>query len=248
MLSPTTRGRIAATLATLVALAAGALAGQQMLPASATTSTAPAPVLRATGNLIQGVVVDDSGRPVDGVQVGAYDAAGERVASAETYASNWPGGRQHGYFFVEVPRGSFTIKLTKPGYRPVVHEAGRITDRITKISMGEIEIQKVVAVATTTTASLVEARITTKDKGKVTVTVRPAKGGGKVTGKVEVRTGKNVLGEATLGKSTKGGTVTITLDKLRSGKHTLTAYFLGSAEHRASSSKRLTVTVTKPRR
>ena len=244
MLLPQSRARIAAALATVVALAASALAVQQMIPASAVGSAPSVRVAPAPASLIQGVVVDQVGRPVDDIVVKAVKATGEVAASALTYASNWPGGKQHGYFFVEVPRGSYTLTLAKDGYKSVEYDAGLITKRRKKISMGEIVIQKISA-PTTTSASLGKVSISTKDKGSVTVTVAPAKGRGTVGGEVEVREGKKVVGAAPLGKK---GTVTITLAKLAAGTHKLTAYFLGTADHKASSSKELTLTVVRKKR
>ena len=244
MLLENSRARVTAALATVVALAAGVLAVQQMVPASAVGAASSAPVFVAPANLIQGVVVDQDGRPVDGIKVRAFNAQGEPAASAETYASTWPDGRQHGYFFVEVPRGSYTLTLSKDGYKPLDYDAGQVTKRRKRISLGEIEIQKISA-PTRTSASLDRATISTKDKGSVAVTVAPVKGSDKVAGDVEVREGRKVVGAATLGKK---GTVTVRLDRLPKGEHSLTAYFLGTADHKSSSSKQLTLTVVRARR
>ena len=245
MLLENSRARVTAALATVVALAAGVLAVQQMVPASAVgAASSLAPVLVAPANLIQGVVVDQDGRPVDGIKVRAFNAQGEPAASAETYASTWPDGRQHGYFFLEVPRGSYTLTLSKDGYKSLEYDAGQVTKRRKRISLGEIEIQKISA-PTRTSASLDRATISTKDKGSVAVTVARVKGSDKVAGDVEVREGRKVVGAATLGKK---GTVTVRLDRLPKGEHSLTAYFLGTADHKSSSSKQLTLTVVRARR
>ena len=143
-----------------------------------------------------------------------------------------------------MPQGSYTLKLSRTGYETVEYDAGLITKRRKKISMGEIEIEKISA-PTTTSATLGKASIATKDKGTVTVTVAPVKGKGTVAGDVEVRAGKKVLGAATLGKK---GAVTVTLPQLPAGAYKLTAYFLGNADHRSSSSKQLTLTVSRKKR
>lgn len=70
-------------------------------------------------------------------------------------------------------------------------------------------------------------------------------GEGKVTGEVEVREGRKVVGTAIIGRK---ATVTLTLDRLPKGDHVLAAYFLGTVDHKASSSKHFTLHVTKPRR
>lgn len=240
MLPKKPRARVTAALATVVALAASALAVQQMIPASAAAPVSSVPVFVAPLNVIQGVVVDQRGRPVDDVTVVAVAADGSNDASEKTYEASWNGGPGHGYFGLNVHRGSFTLVLSKAGYKTVEYDAGQITKRRKKISLGEIEIQKVAA-PTTTVAALDKATITTKEAGSVAVMV---KGDGKVTGDVEVREGKKVVGEGTL----KKGSATVTLDKLPKGAHSLTAYFLGTADHKASSSKRLTLTVVKKKR
>ena len=240
MLSTKSRARVTAALATVVALAASALAVQQMRPASAAAPAPSAPVFVAPANLIQGVVVDQRGRAVDDVTVEAVKADGTNDAADQTYEASWEGGPGHGYFALSVHRGSYTLVLSKAGYKTVEYDAGLITKRRKKISMGEIEIQKIAA-PTKTEAALVKGSVTTREAGAVTVTVQ---GDGKVTGGVEVREGRKVVGEATL----KKGTVTVTLDKLPKGTHALTAHYLGTADHKASSSRQLTLTVTKARR
>lgn len=236
------RARVTAALATVVALAASAFAVQQMMPASAAAPASTALVAAAPDNLVQGVVVDQHGTPVDDVLVEAIAADGTTEASSFTYASRWENGPQHGYFFVPVKRGEYTLVLSKAGYKTVEYDAGRITKRVKKISMGEIEIQKVAA-PTTTAAELVKPTITTRDLGAVTVTVE-SKAEGKLVGDVEVREGRRVVGEATIVKKAKG-TVVVTLDKLPKGSHQLTAYFLGSADFKPSSSKPVTLQVVK---
>jgi Bacterial Ig-like domain (group 3) len=237
------RARVTVALATVVALAASAVAVQQMMPGSAVASAPATRAFVAPPNLLQGVVLDQAGRPVDDVEVEAVGADGGGAAADKTYASKRHDGPQHGYFYLFVPRGSYTLVLSKPGYRTVEHEAGQITKRRKTISMGEIEIQRIPA-PTTTLAAPVKARISTKESGSVAVTV---KGDGKVVGDVEVREGRRVVGEATIGKSAKGA-VTVTLDRLAPGDHQLTAYFLGTADHKASSSRQLTLEVIKKRR
>lgn len=240
---PKSRARLTAVLATVVALAASVLAVQQMMPASAVAPAPSAPVFVAPENLIQGVVVDQRGRAVDDVTVEAVKADGTNDAADKTYEASWEGGPGHGYFALSVHRGGYTLVLSKPGYRTVGYDAGLVTKRRKTISMGEIEIQKVAA-PTRTEATLAKATITTKNAGSVAVTVTdPADKKAKVAGDVEVREGKKVVGTATIGR--KGGAVTVTLAKLPKGAHTLTAYYLGSADHRSSGSKGLTLTVVK---
>jgi hypothetical protein len=233
-------------IATLLAACGVLLAAPHALSAEAATSDA-APVAAAAAEvhpLIQGVVVDQAGHPVDDVEVQATKADGTEQASALTYASDREDGPQHGYFFLEVTKGTYTVTLSKKGYKTVEYDAGTISKRNQKISLGELVIKKAAA-ATDTTAALQKATVTTKQRGQVTVTVSSK--GAKPVGDVEVREGKRVVGDDTLRKS-DGGTVTIDLDKLPKGQHELKAYFLGSAGFKASASKAFTLTVVKARR
>ena len=236
------RRRIAAVLAACGAL----LVAPHALPAQAATSHASrpaAPALAAVHPLIQGVVVDQSGDPVDDVQVQATKADGTPQASALTYASDREDGPQHGYFYVEVTKGSYTLTLSKSGYRTVEYDAGTITRRAQKVSLGELVIKRIAA-ATATRASLRKSTVNTRQHGEVTVTVTSK--GAKPVGAVEVREGRHVVGDATLRKSARG-TVTIELDKLAKGQHVLKAYFLGNSSFKASSSRSFTLTVVRAR-
>lgn len=236
------RRRIAAALAVCGAL----LIAPHALPAQAgTPDSAVAPARAAVKPLIQGVVLDQAGRYVDDVEVQALDEDGAVVATALTYESDWEDGPQHGYFFLEVPRGSYTVELSKKGYKSVEYDAGRITKKVKRISLGEIEIEKIGA-PSTTTAAPVAATVTTKDNGKVTVTVKSG-GTDKPTGKVEIRDGRKVVGDAVINKRDKG-TVVVSLDKLPKGSYDLKAYYLGSADAKASKSGAFTLTVVKKRR
>ena len=118
------------TVAVLVAAAAAFLVAPHALPAQAAThhdrAAAPAP---ATAHpLIQGVVVDQNGKPVDDVSVEAVKPDGTVQASALTYASNRPGGPQHGYFYLEVTKGTYTLALSRSEYEDgqPVHAVGLI--------------------------------------------------------------------------------------------------------------------------
>lgn len=68
---------------------------------------------------------------LDDVKVQARDAdTGVKVASALTYASDRADGPQHGYYYLEVPAGTFTVTFQKKGMRTtrttvVVPDSGR---------------------------------------------------------------------------------------------------------------------------
>ena len=233
-------------IATLLASCGVLLAAPHALPAQAAPShdRAAAPSAVEVHPLIQGVVVDQDGNPVDDVMVQATKADGTPQASDETYASQRADGPQHGYFYLEVTKGTYTLTLSKKGYQTVEYDAGTISKRGQKISMGELVIKKAAA-ATRTTAAPKKATVTTKQHGQVTVTVSSK--GARPVGDVEVREGKRAVGDGTLRKS-NGGTVAIDLDKLPKGEHELKAYFLGSGAFKASASKAFTLTVVKAKR
>jgi hypothetical protein len=237
----------------LAALAAAAalMLTPHLLPATAATShgvSAPVAASKAAARpLVQGVVTDQFGRYVDGVQVRATRADGTAAASAESYASAWADGPQHGYFFLEVGKvGTYTVTLSKKGYKTVEYAKVVVTRKRKVVSLGEIEIAKVLA-STTTSALLTKAAISTKDRGSVVVTVA-TKATKKPVGGVEIREGNKVVGSGVL-KSSHHGKLTVILEKLSKGSHTLRAYFLGSESLAASTSKRpVTLVVSKPRR
>lgn len=190
----------------------------------------------ARQKLVQGVVVDGRGQHLDGVTVQAFDDSGAPAASAETYANLAPGGTQHGYFWLDVPRGVYTVKVAEPGYVPVTLRAITIERGHPQASLGEITLLR----RTETSGRLADAGITTDDKGKVKVTVTP--GAQKPTGDVQVREGSKVVGSAELVARARGE-VTVTLRKLARGSHDLKVVYTGSELHQESTSSRLTLVV-----
>lgn len=232
------------TLAAAAALVAAALIAPQALPATAATHGGAAVTAPRTGqSLIQGVVTDQAGHYVDDVTVQATKADGTPAASAKTYASDRADGPQHGYFFLEVGRGTYTLTLSRPGYKTASYGPFAITKRRQTISLGEITIVRVLP-ETKTVAELVRRSVTTKQNGVVEVTVSAKDA--RPTGTVEVREGQHVVGEGRLKASDKGEIV-IGLDRLPRGTHQLKAYYLGSSALKASSSTSFTLTVTKGR-
>lgn len=231
------------TFAAAVALLAAAVIAPQALPASASPAGRAVTAQRAGQALIQGVVVDQAGRYVDDVEVQATKADGTPAASAITYASDREDGPQHGYFFLEVTRGTYTLTFSRDGYRTLVLDDLQIERARQKLSLGEVEIQKKLA-ESKTEASLVRRTITTKQNGEVVVTVSAR--GVKPTGDVEIREGRTVVGEDGL-RARDNGQVTIELDRLPRGTHELKAYYLGSPDLKVSASTSFTLTVTRGR-
>lgn len=243
-------------LAAVLTAGGALLLAPQALPASASTSgpasasssgPASAPHVAAVTAvvakpLIQGVVTDQFGRPVDDVKVQAVGADGTREASALTYASSRPRGPQHGYFFLEVRRGTYTLTLSRSGYVTRKLSRIKVTQRGQRVDLHEIAIHKRLP-ASRTRGALEEKVVTTKRHAQAVVVVAGAK---RPTGDVEVREGRRVVGEAALTSRDKGS-LTVRLDKLARGRHDLKAYYLGSRVLEPSGSKGFTLTVTKPR-
>lgn len=237
--------RTAAVAAGLVTGLAAFFVAPQALPASAAPHPSPGVTVERAGQaLIQGVVVDQFGQYVDDVKVQAIKGDGTPAASALTYASKRQDGPQHGYFFLDVGRGTYTLKLTREGYKTLVLDDIRVAKARQKVSLGDTEIQKEL-VASRTDATLARKKITTKQSGVVTVTVSAK--GAKPAGDVEIREGRDVVGGGQL-KAGNGGRVTIILDRLPKGSHELKAVYLGSRSVKGSSSQTITLTVTKGRR
>ncbi len=91
-----------------------------------------------------------------------------------------------------------------------------------------------------TTSKLAKAKVPSKKKGKVTVTVK-APGLSNPTGLVQIKKGKKVLAKGTI-KS--GGKVVVTLPKLKKGTYKLVAFYAGNDQVTASKSKAVTLKVT----
>lgn len=238
-------------LRSTAALAVGAalVLTPQVLPASASTKDTAVAVAKPSrpspAPLVQGVVADQFGNFVDGVMVKATKGA-TAVASAETYASAWASGPQHGYFYLEVGKpGTYTITLAKKGYETVKYTGIEVARPKQKVSLGEIEIEKSPE-PTTTSAALVSRNVSTKARGAVVVTVA-SKATKTPAGSVEVREGNKVVGSGEI-KAANKGVVTVALGKLGKGGHVLKAYFLGSDTLEASASKPITLMVIKSRK
>lgn len=241
---------LAALTAAGLAAAGAVLAAPHLLPANA----APAPdpvraVVAATHRppLIEGVVTDQLGREVDDVSVEATRGhAATPSASALTYASDQEGGPQHGYFFLEVgKKGSYTVTLSKRGYRTETYGPIRIRRLGQTVDLGEVEIVRLYS--TTTSASLERRVVTTRQHGIVDVRVRTS-ATKRPTGVVVVREGRHVIGRDAVRRGDRGA-VTVALPRLPMGNHVLRAYFLGNDDGlRPSSSPGLTLVEKKGRR
>jgi len=236
------RNRSLAAALVLPLATVGLLAAGTSQTSAAQRHDVAAPTQRvATGPLIQGVVRDQAGHYLDDVHVKAVGSGGH--AEDLTYASNWPDGKQHGYFYLAVGGlGTYTVTFSKDGY-----VSQSLTTRVTReqrrVSLGEIAL-KVKPKATTTVARLKDASITTDDKARVTVQVSTQKPVGKVT----VKVGGKEVGSDTLTASDRGS-VTIGLPKQPAGTYQVKAFYGGSTGQNlaASSSEPVQLKVAKPR-
>ncbi len=210
------------------------------------TGLVASPATAAREKLVQGVVVDQGGRPVLGVEVAAVDEGGETVASDLSYENtNAEGDPQRGYFALHVgATGIFTVKLSKSGYISQTVSGVQVTRKHPVASLGEITLTKK-PIATETSGRLVDAEISTGDRGKVKVTVSPGKE--KPVGDVVVKNGRATVGSGEL-KAGDKGELTVTLKKLDKGSYDLKVVYAGSKFFKESTSGKLTLVVKAPKR
>ena len=189
----------------------------------------------AVGNArISGLVQDGSGHRLDDVLV---EATGDGEATQLTYADD--DGNGHGYFNLSVGRGTYSVKLSKEGYTSVTVDDVEISSRRARVDLGTIKLVKKL-VKTTTSAKFADDVITTREKGKVQVTVTPGKD--KPAGEIVVKEGRDTVGEADLTGSDRGFVV-VTLERLSRGQHELKVVYKGNKNFDGSSSKLITLTV-----
>ena len=98
-------------------------------------------------------------------------------------------------------------------------------------------------ISSKTTAKLVKAKIAAGKRGKVTFTVK-APGIARPTGKISVVVDGKVKLKVTL-KAKHKGKVTVTLPRLKKGKHKISGTYAGTATINRSTSRKVTLTVTR---
>jgi|GEM_PF-6365520 len=147
-------------------------------------------------------------------------------------------------------RGGKAIKgATAARYKLKATDAGtRITVRITATradypaaSSATSTAVKVAKIAPTVSAKLVKRSVKAGAKAKVKITIR-AKGVAKPTGKVRIFDGKKRIKTVTL-KARNKGRLTVTLPRLKTGKHRIKVTYLGTSQvaKKSSTVKKLTV-------
>lgn len=211
--------------------------------AGAASGAVPAAVASG-GSEVRGVVVDQAGRDVDDVLVQAVSDSGTVAASSLTYASEQPDGPQHGYFSLQVRRGTYDVTLSKDGYVSQTLEGVSVARRST-VNLGEVALEKQ-PVSTGTRSRLKDAAITAGERAKLVVTVT-TQGAEKAVGRVQVRAGGKIVGSGSL-RGEVGGQLTLTLDRLAQGRYPVKAYFLGSQVLKSSGSEKATLTVKRASR
>ncbi len=114
------------------------------------------------------------------------------------------------------------------------------SDGVTSASAanGSLSISKV---GTASSIKLSKKTIRASKKAKVTITVKAPGSSILATGKVTVKAGKKIVGTGTV----KNGKVTLNLKKLKKGSYKLKATFAGNANFGASTTKSITLKVTK---
>jgi hypothetical protein len=243
-----------------LAAAGGLLLTSHVLPASAAPATggdaaaAPAglrvgpPVGRAW---LVGVVTDQAGHPLDGVNVEAWStdpAATAPVASGLTYESTRNDG-QHGFFNLEVPiHADYVVVFSRPSgdVRDAFHTSeydggDPITVGLRKErELGTTELVHEGQVASRAAAALKPGSVKPGRTAKLTVTVT-SRFVAPVIGKVTV-----TLGGAKVTKkpvALRGGKLALTLTAPRKpGKYSVVATFAGSGTVQRSDG-RTTLTV-----
>lgn len=187
---------------------------------------------------IAGIAQDNSGHRLDDVLV---KATGSGEATQFTYADE--DGNGHGYFNLSVGRGTYTVTLSKEGYSSVTVNDVTV-GRGKRVNLGTITLAKK-ATKTTTTATLVDSVVTTREHGEVEVAVKP--GDAKPLGDIIVKNGRDTVGDATLTAS-KRGKITVEIEKLPRGTYELKVVYKGNKNFEGSTAKSVELTVKRARR
>lgn len=196
------------------------------------------PVSAAPDPKIWGVVLDGKGRPLLNVAVTAVDEDGEIVASDASYeGGDGEDSPRMGYFqLFPGSNGIYKVTLKKKGYATKRFSNVKIGRGQRVHSLGDITLRRM----TEASGKLVKKSIIFDRRGRVKVTVTPAKE--RPTGRVEVRFGKKVVGSGEL-KAKDRGELTITLKRLDKGRHGLKVVYAGSKFHAGSTSDKFTLKV-----
>jgi hypothetical protein len=175
-------------------------------------------------------------------------AAARETLTASTGTWQTTSGVSYGYqWFVD---GVAVAKATKSSFVVRTLDAGhQISVRVIASASGwaagtatstQVRVAKL---ASTTTATLADKKITRKQRGVLTVKVAMA-GYDVPLGQVQVKDGSKVIATVSL-STAKNGTLSIRLKKLKLGKHKLRVSYLGSVSTEGSAAKRVTLKVVR---
>jgi hypothetical protein len=197
-------------------------------------------------NTIHGVVVDQGGKKVDDVNVEAFNAkGGDPQASALTYA-NPDNDVKHGYFDLCVGRGTYTVKLSKDGYktRNGIDAGYLVWYGVHNSYLGELKLKKNMEDSTAkVTLSKDSIKVGDDAKGTVKITT----GGAVPTGKWQILVDGDKEDSGKL-KESDNGKFSFSVSGLSRGTHKIQASYDGDVYVNGSDSKKVAIDVVKKKR
>lgn len=204
---------------------------------SASASAAPVRIAANDGNasLVNATVPTVEGAAEVGQTVTATDGTWNVANSDLTFTYQWVTG---GSPIVGATASSFTIPTSFVGDDLAV----TVTAHLGTVASSATSVAVTPTWGSSTKISIKDSKITTKQRAKVTVTVK-ADGSGKEVGKVVLHYGSKKLTDV-MKKSDKGS-VTFTLPRLKKGKYVVSAEFVGTATVASSVSPEKKLTVKK---
>ena len=197
-------------------------------------------------NTIHGVVVDQGGKKVDDVNVEAFNAKDDGpVASALSYAS--PDNEvKHGYFDLCVGRGTYTVKLSKAGYktRNGIDAGYLVWYGVHNRYLGELKLKKNME---DSTAKLTLSKDTIKVGDTAKGTVKITTDGAIPTGKWQILVDGDKEDSGKL-KDDDNGKFSFSVDGLSKGTHKVQASYDGDVYVNGSDSKKVSLDVVKKKK
>ncbi len=244
-------GSGALALSLVPALGSSSVAAVPQVSAAESAALLSAPEAPPQGRAwIEGQVVNQAGRPLDGIVVEAYrygdDASMARradvapVASWITYADPDVDGPAHGFFRLYVPRngpgdGLFVLKASSLPDASDPYTPQLLDDEVVYVGGGKRgivedfgEIEMSLARRADSFVDVTASRSTSRSgrQGRLTVSVS-SPDVSTVTGKLRLNIDGRSRGTRNLTRSDRGRTA-VTLPRLRPGRHVIKVDYLGS--------------------
>ncbi|GAB3195372.1 hypothetical protein GCM10027062_02130 [Nocardioides hungaricus] len=252
------RTRVAAALAAAVALAAGALAVQQLLPASAATpgpGSSRAVVLKAPKGpgvgeaWIQGYVQDRAKRYLDDVLVQAFvrgQEDGEPAATALTYAPDYRDGNGWFRLYGLEPGSRYVVRFSTPDrddpFKTLTVRTGRVADRAV-VDLGTTTMTLQRKVTADLTAQFRDASVKPSQRARLVVSMTSSDVD-PVSGDIWIRVDRDDPWSSPL-KAENAGRLVLKLGRYRLGTHQVQVSFGGNdAVKRSKRPVRLKLWVT----